>query len=82
MIELQAAYIAALLLLIDSVCCLIAAWWRLPQLTVISGSGTAADLALVLGSLAANLQVGIFAAVFVAITQIGMKTIALRNHHA
>ena len=46
--ELEVLYLGALLLLVDCICCLIAAFRRTPMLGAIAGGGTAGALALVL----------------------------------
>ena len=46
--QLEVLYLAALLLLVDCVCCLIAAHRKTPMLGAIAGGGTAGALALVL----------------------------------
>lgn len=46
--ELEVLYLSALLLLVDCICCLIAAYRRAPALGAIAGGGTAGALALVL----------------------------------
>lgn len=46
--ELEVLYLGALLLLVDSICCLIAAYRRAPVLGAVAGGGTAGALALVL----------------------------------
>lgn len=46
--QLEVLYLAALLLLVDCICCLIAAYRKNPTLGAISGGGTAGALGLVL----------------------------------
>ncbi|NMZ77012.1 hypothetical protein HBO32_28345 [Pseudomonas nitroreducens] len=46
--ELEVLYLGALLLLVDCICCLIAACRRTPVLAAVAGGGTAGALALVL----------------------------------
>lgn len=46
--ELEMLYLGALLLLVDCICCLIAACRRTPVLGTVASSGTAGALALVL----------------------------------
>jgi hypothetical protein len=46
--ELEVLYLAALLLLADCICCLIAAYRRTPVLAAVAGGGTAGALTLVL----------------------------------
>ncbi|HBO4228118.1 TPA: hypothetical protein L4T98_006750 [Pseudomonas aeruginosa] len=46
--QLEVLYLAALLLLVDCICCLIAAYRKNPTLAAIAGGGTAGALALVL----------------------------------
>lgn len=48
MIELEVLYLGALLLLVDCICCFIAAYRRTPVLGAVAGGGTAGALALVL----------------------------------
>lgn len=48
MIELEVLYLGAMLLLVDCICCLIAAYRRTPVLAAVAGGGTAGALALVL----------------------------------
>lgn len=46
--QLEVLYLAALLLLVDCICCLIAAYRKNPMLGAVAGGGTAGALALVL----------------------------------
>ncbi|MBF3055793.1 hypothetical protein HKW90_15530 [Pseudomonas aeruginosa] len=46
--QLQALYLAALLLMADCICCVIAAYRKNPTLGAIAGGGTAGALTLVL----------------------------------
>lgn len=46
--ELEVLYLGALLLLVDCICCLIAAYRRTPVLGAVAGGSTAGALALVL----------------------------------
>ncbi|NWL76778.1 hypothetical protein DM872_07955 [Pseudomonas taiwanensis] len=46
--ELEVLYLGALLLLVDCICCFIAACRRTPVLGAVAGGGTAGALALVL----------------------------------
>lgn len=46
--QLQALYLAALLLMVDCICCFIAAYRKNPTLGAVAGGGTAGALALVL----------------------------------
>lgn len=46
--QLQALYLAALLLLVDCICCFIAAYRKNPTLAAVAGGGTAGALTLVL----------------------------------
>lgn len=47
-IELESLYLASLLLLVDCICCIIAAYRKAPLLGAIAGGGTAGALAFVL----------------------------------
>ena len=47
-IEFEVLYLGALLLLVDCICCLIAAYRRAPVLGAVASGGTAGALALVL----------------------------------
>lgn len=46
--QLEALYLAALLLMVDCICCFIAAYRKNPTLAAIAGGGTAGALVLVL----------------------------------
>ncbi|WP_242411201.1 hypothetical protein [Pseudomonas knackmussii] len=46
--ELEVLYLGALLLSVDCICCLVAAYRKTPVLGAIAGGGTASALALVL----------------------------------
>lgn len=61
--QLEALYLAALLLLVDCICCLIAAYRKNPTLASISGGGTAGALAFVLLTRMVPLPMAVFASI-------------------
>ncbi len=61
--QLEVLYLAALLLLLDCICCLIAAYRRNPTLAAIAGGGTAGALALVLLTRMIPLPIAVFASI-------------------
>ena len=61
--QLDVLYLAALLLLLDCICCLIAAYRRNPSLAAIAGGGTAGALALVLLTRMIPLPIAVFASI-------------------
>jgi len=82
MIVLEAAVIAAFLLLADMICSGIAAWRGNPQLSAISGSATSAGVTLVLGSIFMPATAAVICAVAVAFYLTWLKTVALKRLHA
>lgn len=81
MIELETAFIAALLLLADMVCSGIAAWRGNPQLSVISGSATSGGVTLVVGSMLMPVVAAAICAVAIAFYLTLIKTVALKRQH-
>lgn len=61
--QLQALYLAALLLLVDCICCFIAAYRKNPTLGAVAGGGTAGALALVLLTRMIPLPIAVFASI-------------------
>ena len=61
--QLEVLYLAALLLLVDCICCLIAAYRKNPTLAAIAGGGTAGALALVLLTRMIPLPIAVFASI-------------------
>ncbi|HEK2572441.1 MULTISPECIES: hypothetical protein [Pseudomonas aeruginosa group] len=61
--QLEVLYLAALLLLVDCICCLIAAYRKNPMLAAISGGGAAGALALVLLTRMVPLPMAVFASI-------------------
>ena len=61
--QLEVLYLAALLLLVDCICCLIAAYRKNPTLSAIAGGGTAGALALVLLTRMVPLPIAVFTSI-------------------
>ncbi|MCV0332915.1 hypothetical protein KUC52_29185 [Pseudomonas aeruginosa] len=75
--QLEVFYLAALLLLVDCICCLIAAYRKNPMLGAIAGGGTAGALALVLLTTMVPFPMAAFASITIGGTIGWMKAKAL-----
>lgn len=75
--QLQALYLAALLLMVDCICCVIAAYRKTPTLGAIAGGGTAGALALVLLTRMVPFPIAALASIAVGAVIAWMKVKAL-----
>ncbi|ONN17524.1 hypothetical protein B0B35_29980 [Pseudomonas aeruginosa] len=75
--QLQALYLAALLLMVDCICCVIAAYRKNPTLGAVAGGGTAGSLALVLLTSVVPFPMAALASIVVGAVIAWMKVKAL-----
>jgi len=71
--ELEVLFLAAIVLLVDCICCLIAAYRKAPVLTAIAGGGTAGALALVLLIRMVPLSLAVLTSIVIGSTIAWMK---------
>lgn len=75
--ELEVLYLAAIVLLVDCICCLIAAYRKTPVLTAFAGGGTAGALALVLLFRTVPLSLAVLTSIVIGSTIAWMKAKAV-----
>lgn len=78
--QLQALYLAALLLMVDCICCVIAAYRKNPTLGAVAGGGTAGALALVLLTSVVPFPMAALASIAVGAVIAWMKVKALIHY--